>query len=200
MKRRLLNFNPVLARQISFNELVAGLTIEDLRELTNGMVDTMLDLIADCVDADVTFEPEDPEAEDRYATDDAEANLPWTLGHVIVHTTASSEEAAALAAELARGVAWHGRSRSEVPWQTITTIAQCRHRLEESRRMRLASLDMWPDKPYLDNRHMPYRFVGKLNAIGYFVTGLFHDDSHLAQIRNIVAQAQAARAESLDET
>ncbi len=99
-----------------------------------------------------------------------------------------------MAAELARGVEYHGRSRSEVPWQTVTTIEQCRHRLEESRRMRLASLEMWPDEPYLDNRHMPYRFVGELNAIGYFVTGLFHDDSHLAQISNIVEQAQAAQA------
>ncbi len=193
MNRRLLDFDPVLTREISFNELVADLTIEDLRELTNDMIDTMLDLIAGCADADVVFVPEDPDADDSYATDDAEQNIAWTLGHVIVHTTASSEESAALAAELARGVEYHGRSRSEVPWQTVTTIAQCRHRLEESRRMRLASLDMWPDEPYLDNRHMPYRFVGELNAIGYFVTGLFHDDGHLEQISNIIQQAQAAR-------
>ena len=194
MKRRLLDFDPVLTREISFNELVADLTIEDLRELTNDMIDTMLDLIADCEDADVVFEPEDPDADDKYATDDAEANIAWTLGHVIVHTTASSEESAALAAELARGVEYHGRSRSEAPWQTITTIEQCRHRLEESRRMRLASLEMWPDEPYLNNRHMPYRFVGELNAIGYFVTGLFHDNSHLEQISNIIRQAKAARS------
>lgn len=194
MTQRLLNFDPVLTREISFNELVTDLSIEDLRELTNDMIDTMLDLIADCEDADVTFVPEDPEADDQYALDDNEQNIAWTLGHVIVHTTASSEEAAALAAELARGVPWHGRSRSELPWQNITTIAQCRHRLEESRRMRLASLDMWPDTPNLTIRHMPYRFVGELNAIGYFVTGLFHDDGHLAQISNIVAQARTARS------
>lgn len=194
MTQRLLDFDPVLTREISFNELVTDLSIEDLRELTNDMIDTMLDLIADCEDADVTFVPEDPEADDQYALDDNEQNIAWTLGHVIVHTTASSEEAAALAAELARGVPWHGRSRSELPWQTITTIAQCRHRLEESRRMRLASLDMWPDTPNLTIRHMPYRFVGELNAIGYFVTGLFHDDGHLAQISNIVAQARTARS------
>lgn len=194
MTQHLLDFDPVLTREISFNELVTDLSIEDLRELTNDMIDTMLDLIADCEDADVTFVPEDPEADDQYALDDNEQNIAWTLGHVIVHTTASSEEAAALAAELARGVPWHGRSRSELPWQTITTIAQCRHRLEESRRMRLASLDMWPDTPNLTIRHMPYRFVGELNAIGYFVTGLFHDDGHLAQISNIVAQARTARS------
>lgn len=194
MKRRLLDFDPVLTREISFNELVADLTIADLRELTNDMIDTMLDLIAGCEDADVTFVPEDPDADDSYATDETEQNIAWTLGHVIVHTTASSEESAALAAELARGVEYHGRSRSEVPWQTITTIEQCRHRLEESRRMRLASLEMWPDAPYLDNRHMPYRFVGELNAIGYFVTGLFHDNGHLEQISNIIRQAKTARS------
>lgn len=193
MKRRLLDFDPVRSREISFNELVADLTIEELRDLTNDMIDTMLDLIAGCEDADVIFVPDDPEADDQYATDAAEQNIAWTLGHVIVHTTASSEESAALAAELARGVAYHGRSRSELPWQTITTIEQCRHRLEESRRMRLASLEMWPDKPCLNNRHMPYRFVGELNAIGNFVTGLFHDDAHLEQISNIIRQAQAAR-------
>ena len=70
---------------------------------------------------------------------------------MIVHTTASSEEAAFIAAELARGVEFHGRSRSEVPWETVTTIEQCRHRLEESRRMRLATLQIWPDEPDLDN-------------------------------------------------
>ena len=193
MNRRLLDFDPVRTREISFNELVTDLTIEDLRELTNDMIDMMLDLITGCEDADVVFVPEDPDADDSYATDEAEQNIAWTLGHVIVHTTASSEESAALAAELARGVEYHGRSRSELPWQTVTTIEQCRHRLEESRRMRLASLEMWPDEPYLDNLYMPDRFVGELNAIGTFVTGLFHDDGHLEQISNIIEQARAAR-------
>jgi hypothetical protein len=45
-----------------------------------------------------------------------ELALPWTLGHVIVHITASAEESAFLAAELARGVHRRtGRSRFEVP-------------------------------------------------------------------------------------
>jgi hypothetical protein len=107
--------------------------------------------------------------------------LPGRLGHVIVHTTASAEESAALAAEMARGVEFHGRSRSEIPWRDVTTIAQCRHRLEESRRMRLASLDMWPDEPYLDNRHQPWPGAGRLDAYGRFVLGLLHDDDHLGK-------------------
>ncbi|MFQ5854375.1 MAG: DinB family protein [Anaerolineae bacterium] len=164
-----------------------------MRELTNDLVDTMLDLIADCVDEDVTVVPEDPDAHDAYTMDEVERNIAWTLGHVIVHTTATSEETAFLAAELARGVEHHGRSRYEVPWRTVTTIAQCRHRLEESRRMRLASLDMWPDQPHLDNAYTPFDLVGKINAIGAFVLGLAHDSDHLGQIAEIVRQAKAAR-------
>jgi hypothetical protein len=58
-----------------------------------------------------------------------------TLAHVIVHTTASAEESRLSGGRDARGVPNHGRSRYEVPWQSVTTIDQCRHRLEESRRM-----------------------------------------------------------------
>ncbi|MFQ5342776.1 MAG: DinB family protein [Anaerolineae bacterium] len=186
----MLDFTQVREREITLGELVAGLTAADLRELTNGMIDTMLDLIADCGDEDVTFVPVDPDANDTYATDEAEKNIAWALGHVIVHTTASAEESAAIAAELARGVEYHGRSRSEVPWQTVTTIQQCRQRLEESRRMRLASLDMWPAHPHLDNTYEPWKAVGEINAVGRFVLGLFHDDSHLEQIADIVRQAK----------
>lgn len=191
-KHQNLDFTKVNNREISYSKLVDTLNFSDLRQLTNGMIDTILDLIAECEDADVVFEPDDPDANDTFASNDGELNIPWTLGHVIVHITASSEESAALAAELARGVPFHGRSRSEVPWQTVTSISQCRQRLEESRRMRLASLDMWPDQPHLNIRHKAYDFVGEANAVGYFVLGLFHDDSHLEQIIDIVQQAKGS--------
>lgn len=174
------------------SELVVDLTADDLRRLTNQMVDTMLDLTSECEDADVVFVPEDPEAYDPYAALEEEVGMSWTLGHVIVHTTASAEESAALAAELARGVEYHGRSRSEVPWRSVTSIAECRHRLEESRRMRLTSLDMWPDHPHLDNTYPS--FSGEAtNAVARFVWGLKHDDDHLGQIAEIVRQARNAR-------
>src|SRR5262245_32132349 len=113
----MLDFTPVRNKEITMNELAEGLTLNDLRALTNEMVDKIYDLIKPCVDADVTFEPLDPGAEDKYAATEAEVNIAWTLGHVIVHVTASSEESAFLAAELARGVPWRGgRSRSEVHW------------------------------------------------------------------------------------
>lgn len=169
------------------------LTVEDLRRLTNEMVDTMLELIEDSTDEDVTLEVPDPEADDPAAATDAEVKLPWTLGHVIVHTTASAEESAFLAAELARGVPFHGRSRGEVPWRSVTTIEQCRHRLEESRRMRLASLEVWPDEPYLDNVYSPGEGRMPINCMRRFLNGLRHDESHLGQIERLVRETRAVR-------
>ncbi len=189
----MLDFTPVRNRETTIGELAAPLTLADLRHLTNEMIDTMLNLIAGCDDADVTFVPDDPEADDGAAATEVEVHMPWTLGHVIVHTTASAEESAALAVELARGVEYHGRSRSEVLWTTVTTIEQCRRRLEESRRMRLASLDMWPDSPHLGNTYQIREGMQPINAINRFVRGLFHDDSHLEHIEKIVWQAKAER-------
>lgn len=191
----MLDFSPVRQKTMKISELTANLKKEDLRSLTNEMVNTMLGLIAGCVDADVLLVPEDPVAYDPDAATEGEIGLSWTLGHVIVHTTASAEESAFLAAELARGVSHReGRSRSEVPWTTVKSIAQCRQRLEESRRMRLASLEMWPDEPYLENNYSYLPASSPINAVSQFIFGLMHDDSHLDQIANIVDQAKAARA------
>jgi hypothetical protein len=188
----MLDFTPLRNREITMAELTAELTPDDLRQLTNEMIDRMLDLIADCDDAAVTFIPEDPDAHDSYAADPSVAGIAWTLGHVIVHATASSEESAFLAAELARGVPYEKRrSRSEVAWETVTTIAQCRQRLEESRRMRLASLELWPDAPYLDNVYHGRPDGPAINAVSRFVYGLVHDDDHLGQIAEIARQAKA---------
>jgi len=59
--------------------------------------------------------------------------------------------------------------------------------------MRLASLEMWPDEPKLGNLYQPWEGAPRVNAIGRFVFGLSHDDSHLGQIADIVSQARAAR-------
>ena len=185
----MLDFEAVREKRLTMAELCAGLTVEDLRAITNEMIDTMQGLIANCSDADVVFKPSDPAADDPYASNAADVNVAWTLGHVIVHTTASAEESAFLAAELARGVANHGRSRYETPWETVTTIVQCRARLEESRRMRLASLDLWPGEPHRDNTYTPWPSAGPINCVRRFVLGLRHDDDHLEQIADIVQQA-----------
>ena len=181
-------------KELSLGQFAERFTKEDLRQVTEEMLDRVTELITDCTDADVVHQPLDPGADDPYAEHSDEADLAWNLGHLIVHTTASAEECAWLAAELARGVEWHGRSRSETPWQQITTMAQCQRRLAESRRMRLASLDLWPDQPNLENTHaFNSKRIGALNAVGYFIFGLLHDDGHLAQIEEVVRQAKEVR-------
>ena len=72
----MLAFERVRRREISLAELVADLTVDDLRDLTNEMVDTMLALLAGGVDADVPFEPEEPDAHDAAAADEGEVALP----------------------------------------------------------------------------------------------------------------------------
>lgn len=191
----MLDFTPIRNGELSTIAFVERerVTFDDLGRLTNEMIDRMLELISACEDADVTFVPSDPEANDTFAEIAADVDLAWTLGHVIVHTTASSEESAFLAAEIARGVAWRGgRARYEVPWQSVTTVRQCCERLEESRRMRLASLALWPQPPHTENTYEPRKGLTH-NCISRYVAGLVHDDSHLGQIENIVAQARAAR-------
>lgn len=187
----MIDLGPVFRKETTLKALCSNLTIADLRAQTNQMIDTYLEIIANCTDADMVFEPEDPAAQDDAAATDDETNIAWTLGHVIVHTTAGSEEGAFTAAELARGVEFHGRSRYEVPWQTITTIQQVKDRLEESRRMRLATLDVWPNEPHLENTEY-LDFLGEAaNCVGRFVLGLGHESSHIEQTKEIVRQAKA---------
>jgi hypothetical protein len=190
----MLDFTPVRKKEKTMLQLIENLHVSDLGTLTNEMVDRQLDLIHDAIDADVTFVPSDPTANDTFAVDPSEVKLPWTLGHVIVHTTASAEEAAYMSVELARGVPYRGgRSRYETHWTTAKSIVQMRQRLEESRRMRLAALDMWPQEPHLDNLYRPRPELPEGNCVSRFVGGLQHDDSHLAQIAEIVRQAKIER-------
>ncbi len=191
----MLDFTPLREKEIAWPEFVAGLAKQDLTDLTNEMTGTMLDLIQDAADADVTFTPIDPDAHDPHADDPKDEDIAWTLGHVIVHSTASSEEGAFVAAELARGVEIEARrSRSEVYWETVTTIEQCRARLEESRRMILAALDVWPAEPRLEN-HYTAKSGLEVTPIIKFVSGLSHADNHLGQIAEIMRQARETRGE-----
>src|SRR5262249_24725110 len=152
----MLDFTPVFTKQITLSEFAKQQdpTPANLQHLTDEMVDRMLQLIQACTDEDVTFVPEDPAANDTYAATSDIVNLPWTRGHLIVHRTRLSEEPPFPAAELARGVQLRpGRSRAEVPWEDVTTIQQCRDRLEESRRMRHAMVNVFPDAPHYENTY-----------------------------------------------
>jgi len=189
----MLDFTPVKRDERTMNELVTGLTVEDLARLTEESVGRLEALLEGLTDADVTFVPNDPSADDAAATDPADRALAWTLGHVIAHTTASGEEYAAVATEFARGVPFHGRPRYETPWWEVMTLAQCRQRLDESRRIRLASLGMWPDTPHLEVGHVYWDTSGWVNAKGIFAWGLAHDNDHRRHLEEIACQAAAAR-------
>ncbi len=188
----MIDFSPVHRKERTLQELAEGLTRDDLVRLTNEMCDHFLRLIAEAEDPDTTFVPDDPEAHDRFAASPDDVELAWTLGHVIVHWTASSEEAAALALSLARGVPVKERSRSEVPWQRADTAAFLRDRIEESRRMQLSMLAAWPDHPDLELTYSQREGSARVNAIGRFLGGLYHADSHREQVSKVLAQAQAA--------
>ena len=192
----MLDFTLVKNRTKTFSDMARDLTPTNLRNLTNEMIDTMLSIIADATDEDVVFVPQDPNADDPFGIPE-EKNLVWTLGHVAVHTTASSEESAALALILARGLTPEGRSRYEVPWRSVQTFDQVRHRFEESRRMRLAMLDAWPDEPHLEVVYSVSPRFGPFNATARFLMGLYHDDDHLGQLREIMRQVREARSSSI---
>jgi hypothetical protein len=168
------------------------LRLDELRALTSEGIDLALKLIGACIDEDIIFIPNDPHAHDD-AAGESEASIAWTLGHIIAHMTASAEEHTTIAAELARGVEYHGRSRYEVSWRAITTVAQCRARLEESQRMGLASLSSWPDEPHLDNIHLAWEDGPLYGPIQHVLLGLRHDAAHLEQIRDVVQQAREYR-------
>jgi DinB family protein len=189
----MLDFGPVHRGEKTSQQLAAELTPEDLASLTREMCDLQLEAIRDAVDEDVDFVPDDPDANDTFAAKPDDVGLSWTLGHVVVHTTASAEESAALALTLARGLPVNGRSRYEVPWEAVRTAAFIRGRIEESRRMRLAMLAAWPDQPQLDNFYSPSEDRPAMNALGRFLSGLSHDASHLEQMRKIMAQARSRR-------
>ena len=174
---------------MSIKEITEGMDFDNLYSMTDEMIDAMLEEIEDARDEDVIFIPYDPDAYDEYASDMSEKGISWTLGHVVVHTTASAEESAALATSLARGVHLDAeyRSRYEVPWQQMKSVDQLNERFEESRRMRHALLNAWPVPPHLEVTYHPdYPGDVDLNAIDRFVLGLSHDFDHLGQIRKII--------------
>ncbi len=194
----LIDFSPLANREVSALEFARQFTLADLRAATHSYIDAMHAIIQDASDAEVVFQPLDPDAHDPFAVA-GEEKLAWNLGHLVAHVTASSEEGAAFSALLAQGVQLHDESlrlRYETPWREMTTVAKARQRLEESRRIRLAYLAAWPDAPHLDVfRPRSARFVqrfGQMNAPAAYLFGLWHEDGHLAQMREVRRQAREA--------
>jgi hypothetical protein len=195
----LIDFSPVETQQIKLHDFAQQFSIDDLRAATNASLDAILAMLGDADDAQMIFFPDDPLADDPFAPPE-ERYLGWTLAHLVAHVTASSEESATYSAILSRGIPYprEPRLRSEIDWHTLKTRAQVLQRLEESRRIRLAALDMWPDAPRLDVfREVSERYVernGLMNAKSGFLNGLKHEHSHYAQIRETARQACEALA------
>ena len=194
----MIDFSPMRDGEVSYMDYAARENIgpAELRALSDESVDHLLSLLADLTDADIVFDPDDPDADDPFAVE-GEETIGWNFGHLIAHVTASSEEGAALSSLLARGIPASERPRYETPWRDIETVAQVRQRLEESRRMRNAYLETWPDAPLLNIvRDVSERFTarfGEMNAPAAFLFGLSHEAGHYDQIEEVRRQALAAR-------
>jgi hypothetical protein len=191
------DFTPVDNHEMTLMQFSENFTVEDLRNATNESVDTLLKIVRGLNDKQVAFLPHDPEADDPYAKP-GEEKIGWSIAHLVVHVTATSEEWATYSSFLARGIPYPAepRLRYETEWKTVTTTAQCIQRLEESRRIRLGYLDAWPDHPNLETkRELSPRFIernGQFNAIVCFLYGLKHELGHYAQFREVASQAKAA--------
>lgn len=167
--------------QLTYADMTGKISYADLYQITDELFETINAIVADATDAAVVFEPKDPAL-----TNEDERG--WTLGHVIVHFTATLEETASLASALARGVDVKERSRYETPWETIKTAQQVEERLKESYRMCRAFLETWPTTPHLDLTVVRIPQFGPMNAIGLYILGTLHGVMHLDQLREIMRQ------------
>jgi hypothetical protein len=197
----MIDFSPVRNKEKKYIDLWRdnNLTIDDLRAITNESIDYLLSLVADLDDSDVVYEPHDEKADDPYAVV-GEEHIGWTIGHLIAHVTATCEEGAAFSSLLARGVEGvEHRPRYETPWRDMNSKAKVVQRLEESRRIRLASLDTWPDEPHYETYRIlssdrAREALGNVNAPAAFLMGLSHETGHYTQIEEVKQQALAAKA------
>ena len=76
----MLDFSPVRSKEQTMAQFTDGFTAADLRRLTNEMIDAMHGLIAESVDSDVTFVPDDPGAHDAAAATEAELHIAGRSG------------------------------------------------------------------------------------------------------------------------
>jgi hypothetical protein len=195
----LIDFSPVNSGEIKMSEFSQRFSAADLRAATHASIDFILNIIQDMSDAQVIFVPNDPNANDPHAVP-GEEHIGWSLAHLIVHVTATSEEGAAYSSILARGIPYprEPRLRYETNWHTVATKAECIQRLEESRRIRLAFLDTWPDQPHLDVfRELSERaleILGPLNAPAAFLNSLKHEVGHHEQFVEVARQARESVA------
>ena len=189
------DFKALKEQGIRLGEFAETVTLAQLRAETEKSVAWLVRFMADVTDADVVFDPDDPEANDPFAVE-GEEGIGWTIGHLVAHVTASSEEGAAFCSLLGRGVPVEGRLRYETDWKEIDTKEKCLQRIAESRKIRIGYLDALPEEinfelirpisPGFEKR------VGKLNAFGNMLLGLSHEHGHREQMEAVKAQAKAS--------
>lgn len=189
----LIDFQPVMRREMPIEDLAARYTNADLGEALRAYVAFTRGVMSTVTDAEATFVPPDPDANDPYAASEAEQHVGWSLVHLVVHVTASAEEAAAFSSLLARGIAIGGRLRSETPWESVTTVAGALARLDESERMCLGYLAAWPDRPDLATvRILPEGSKWRPpNAPTQFLSGLLHWNNHVQQFERVAAYVRS---------
>ena len=194
-----IDFRPVFDGEQQLIDYAAQFTVADLRQASEDSVAWLSGIVTGLEDAEISFAPQDPEADDPFAVE-GERDIGWGIGHLVAHVTASSEEWAAYSSLLARSVPYPAepRLRFEPPWREIDTRARALQRLQESLRQRLGYLDAWPDEPDLElKRDLSPRFVarfGEFNATTCFLFGLQHEVGHYGQFENVRVQIEAARA------
>jgi hypothetical protein len=193
-----IDFSALHSRTQQLPEFTTALSLKDIRETADHGIAVMRSVLVGLTDADVVFEPNDANANDPHAPAE-DQHIGWSIAHLILHATASTEEYFATAAVLARGIAYpkEPRLRYEGDWREITTLAQCYQRIDEASRMRNGFLDTFPDVPHLDVMwERSERFIeifGECNAFGAAVMGLSHEFGHHDQFKDARAQALAAR-------
>jgi hypothetical protein len=187
----LIDFQPVFSREKSLHDLANEYSHSDLCSALNSYVEHTIQVIQNVGDEQAAFVPPDPGADDPYAVNEEERHMGWSLIHLVMHVTASAEEAAAFSSILARGIAIGGRLRSECDWRQVTTCQDVLARLEECRRICMAYLAAWPDQPDLATvRIMPENMSWmKPNAQVSFLFGLMHWHRHLDQFELVARQA-----------
>ena len=179
------DFAAILTGQNTYADTVAAYDRNNLIELTQEYYAEINGIISGATDAAIVAVPFDPGLKDQ-----SEGEGAWTIGHIIAHLTATTEESAALASALARGAEFADdlRLRAEVAWETLQTAEQINARLAESQRMCLAFLETWPDAPDLARTATLIPQFGPMNAVGRYMLGLFHANMHLDQLREIMRQ------------
>lgn len=192
-----IDFAPLLKREVLPIEYSKQYSIDDLRAASNESLDVLVSIISQATDDQITFIPHDPDANDPDAVA-GEEHIGWSLGHLVLHVTATTEEGFCRSSILARGIALPEqlRLRYEDSWHThCQTRVACLERLEESRRMRLAYLETWPDVHHLDvfltlSPDSPFQL--QINAMVSALFGLTHEIRHYDQFREALRQAKAA--------